>query len=165
MRRRSAPAVAALAALALAASSSAASVAQIEGWTVTRAERAARLIRYVDDHEVKVARDNLAWVKKGCPTPQVVLDDAGRPVDGPIKKGCTGAKQKRMIAENTRELQVAQRGYAPSDVTCRSDSPSKDSYHFTRFRCRLTYDGPDPRVRGTAVLVVKDTTRFVWWWA
>src|ERR1041384_6364996 len=116
MSGNSAAAVAALAALAFGGTSSAASVS---GWTETKADHAARLVRYVDEHEVAVAQDNLAYAKNGCPQPTT------SPVPpfektGPDTKTCAGAKQALEIAAFTRDLQAAQRGYAPSDVSCRS---------------------------------------------
>jgi hypothetical protein len=72
-----------------------------QGWTITKAEKAAHHVRYVDSKEV--ADEEYDW-----------------------------------------QTRLAKKGHAVIKADCRSNGPSKDAYHFTKFLCKVTVGGIFP---------------------
>jgi hypothetical protein len=124
--------------------------------TMTETQAEAYVARNVIYRHTKVIADLKAWVDTACAG---VTDP--RTADPQVWQQCSSARS---------QYNNARRPYRAQRVACRAASPSRDSYHFTRFRCvalfvRSDFFG-DPEIAGwgRGTLTVTGWNRAVWRW-
>jgi hypothetical protein len=157
-----------VAALSLASASSQASTLQSQSsWTVTQAER--WIVQHVTYFDREAANKFLAeWDDRHAAVEEYCSRAAANPSDMEADEQCRSEKQQFRSwlsgtgISNTKRPTAKQVGtVAATGSSCRSDSPSSDSYHFWRFRCRVQfgYSG-----YGIARLTVTGPRSAVWRW-
>jgi hypothetical protein len=129
-------------------------------WTATevQAEAWARgHVVYVDHAEIAHENQQLADLKAS--RDQACTTAVGAPPDSSADMQCRSAKQ-----QYNAELggwNASGRGhYRPASVDCRGASPSRDAYHFYRFRCRAQFTVG----WGNILVTITGRNRTVWRW-
>jgi hypothetical protein len=137
-------------------------------WTFTVTQAETWIVRHVTYFDRDAANDFLEeWDYRHAAVEQYCGRAAANPADMEADSQCRGEKQQFRSWLSGSGLTITKRptpkqvGTATAQgAVCRSDSPSRDSYHFSRFRCRVQFtDG-----YGIARLTVTGPRSAVWRW-
>jgi hypothetical protein len=157
-----------VAAFSGAASSRAAALHSQSRWTFTVTQAERWIVQHVTYFDREAANKFLAeWDDRHAAVEQYCGLAAANPADAGVDAQCRAEKQQFRSWLSGSGLSITKRPtakqvgtFGATGALCRSDSPSSDSYHFWRFRCRVQFDNG----YGIARLTVTGPRSAVWRW-